>query len=136
MKRQKEELRKYETDPATSWLSAERVAALEQMGAIFSWSSASLLRAGESEPRAWEESRALLEEHAAAHGGDCNVPARWEDDPQLGRWMHMQKVQWRKYEADPATSSLSAERVAALRQMGALNSWSLAALLRAAARRH
>ena len=72
---QKVQWRKYEADPATSRLSAERVAALRQMGAISSWSSASLLRAVESEPRTWEESRALLEEYRDAHSGDCNVPA-------------------------------------------------------------
>ena len=78
----------------------------------------------------------LLEAYRDAHDGCCNVPGRWKDDPQLGQWVMTQKAQWRKYKADPATSQLSAERVAALQQMGALNSWSLAALLRAAARRH
>ena len=51
------------------------------------------------------------------------MPQTWEDDPPLGRWVHTQKAQWRKYKADPATSWLSAERVAALRQMGAIDSW-------------
>ena len=32
-------------------------------------------------------------------------------------------MQWHKYEADPATSQLSAERVVALREMGAIDSW-------------
>ena len=73
--------------------------------------------------RTWEESRALLEAYRDAHGGDCNVSQRWKDGPQLGEWVHNQKAQWRKYEADPATSRLSAERVAALRQMGAIDSW-------------
>ena len=58
-----------------------------------------------------------------AHGGDCNVPRTWKDDPQLGIWVRDQKAHLRKYEADPATSRLSAERVAALRQMGAIDSW-------------
>ena len=78
---------------------------------------------GRKQPRTWEESRALLEAYRDAHGGDCNVPARWEDDPRLGGWVMHQKAQWRKYEADPATSSMGAERVAALRQMGAIDSW-------------
>ena len=91
---------------------------------------------GRKQSRTWEESRVRLEAYRDAHGGDCNVPQRWKDDQPLGGWVKWQKAQWRKYEADPATSWLSAERVAALEQMGALNSWSLAALLRAAARRH
>ena len=80
------------------------------------------------------ESRALLEAYRDAHGGCCNVPQRWKDDPQLGVWVHTQKAQLRKYEADPATSHLSAERVVALREMGAIDSWSLAFLLRSAER--
>ena len=51
------------------------------------------------------------------------MPQRWKDDPQLGEWVNKQKVQFRKYEADPATSRLSAERVLALREMGAIDSW-------------
>ena len=128
VRHQKTQWRKYEANPATSWLSAERVAALRLMGALNSWSSASLLRAVESEPRTWEESRALLEAYRDAHDGCCNVPKTWKDDPQLGMWVIYQKVQFRKYEADPATSRLSAERVVALREMGAIDSWSLAFL--------
>ena len=123
---QKVQLRKYEADPATSWLSAERVVALREMGAIDSWSLAFLIRSAErreSEARTWEESRVLLEAYRDAHDGCCNVPQTWKDDPQLGVWVKDQKAQWRKYEADPATSQLSAERVAALRQMGAIDSW-------------
>ena len=71
----------------------------------------------------WDESRARLEAYRDAHDGCCNVPRRWKDDPQLGEWVHTQKTQLRKYEADPATSALSAERVAALEQMGATESW-------------
>ena len=108
------------------------------MGAIDSWSLACLLRLverRESEARTWEESRALLEAYRDAHDGCCNVPAKWKDDPQLAKWVMRQKSELRKYEADPATSSLSAERVLALREMGAIDSWSLAFLIRSAERR-
>ena len=81
---------------------------------------------GRKQSRTWEESRALLEAYRDAHDGCCNVPQTWKDDPQLGQWVMTQKAQFRKYEADPATSSLSAERVVALREMGAIDSWSLA----------
>ena len=70
----------------------------------------------------------LLEAYRDAHDGCCNVPRTWKDDPQLGVWVKYQKAQFRKYEADPATSELSAERVMALREMGAIDSWSLAFL--------
>ena len=77
----------------------------------------------------------LLEAYRDAHDGCCNVPVTWKDDPQLGWWVMTQKVQFRKYEADPATSLLSAEHVVALREMGAIDSWSLAFLIRSAERR-
>ena len=115
--RQKAQFRKYEADPATSSLSVERVVALREMGAIDSWSLAFLIRSVKSEARTWEESRVLLEAYRDAHDGCCNVPATWKDDPQLGTWVNWQKAQFRKYEADPATSSLSADRVVALREM-------------------
>ena len=126
MDNQKFQFRKYEADPATSRLSAERVVALREMGAIDSWSLAFLIwsvERRETEARTWEESRALLQAYRDAHDGCCNVPAKWKDDPQLGMWVSKQKSQFRKYEADPATSQLSAERVVALREMGAIHSW-------------
>ena len=73
--------------------------------------------------RSWEESRARLQEYRDRHEGDCNVPEAWKKDPDLGKWVKEQKAQWQKYEADPATSSLSAERVSALKRMGATRSW-------------
>ena len=68
-----------EADPATSELSAERVLALREMGAIDSWR--------ERSSRTWEGSRVLLEAYRDAHDGCCNVPKRWKDDPQLGLWV-------------------------------------------------
>ena len=112
---QKVQFRKYEADPATSSLSAERVLALREMGAIDSWRERSL--------RTWEESRLRLEVYRDTHDGCCNVPQKWKDDLQLGKWVDNQKVQFRKYEEDPATSTLSAERFSALEQMGAIKSW-------------
>ena len=100
------------------------------MGATSSWLAASLIRLMDTEARTWEESRVRLEAYRDTHKGCCNVPRGWKDDPQLGSWVKWQKVQFRKYEEDPATSQLSAERVSALQQMGAIGSWSLASLIR------
>ena len=68
-----------------------------------------------------EVSRARLEAFRDSHGGDCNVPQTSKEDPRLGTWVRWQKARYR-VQADPATSQLSAERVAALRQMGAIDS--------------
>ena len=64
----------------------------------------------------WENKRIRLEAYRDSHGGDCNVPQKWKDDPQLGWWVMNQKTQWRK-------EKLSAERLTALEQMGAIKSW-------------
>ena len=73
--------------------------------------------------KAWEEKRVRLEVYRDTHKGCCNVPRGWKDDPQLGMWVNNQKREFRKYEEDPATSKLSAERFSALQQMGAIASW-------------
>ena len=121
--RQKTEFRKYKMDPSKSWLSAERVSLLKEMGAIDSWLTASLIRTMNTNPRTWEESYALLKAYRDAHGGCCNVPDRWKKDPQLGLWVKKQKAQWR-------SSKMSAERVSLLKEMGAIDSWLFASLIR------
>ncbi len=121
--RQKTEFRKYNMDPSKSWLSAERVSLLKEMGAIDSWFTASLIRSMDTEKRTWEESCALLKAYRDAHGGDCNIPAKWKDDPQLGGWVHRQKAQFRMYKVDPAMSWLNAERISSLEKIGAIKSW-------------
>ena len=42
---------------------------------------------GRKQYRTWEASRTRLEAYRDAHGGDCNVPRTWKDDPQLGKWV-------------------------------------------------
>ena len=120
---QKTEFRKYKMDPSKSWLSAERVSLLKEMGAIDSWLTASLIRTMNTNPRTWEESYALLKAYRDAHGGCCNVPDSYKDDPQLGLWVKKQKAQWR-------SSKMSAERVSLLKEMGAIDSWLTASLIR------
>ena len=78
---------------------------------------------GRKQPRTWEESRVRLEAYRDTHEGCCNVPRGWKDDPQLAEWVKTQKKQFRKFEEDPATSRLSAERVSLLKEMGAIKSW-------------
>ena len=114
--RHKTGFRNYKMDPSKSWLSAERVSLLKEMGAIDSWLTASLIRSMNTKARTWEESYALLKAYSDAHGGDCNIPAKWKDDPQLGGWVHRQKAQWR-------SSKMSAERVSLLEKIGAIKSW-------------
>ena len=44
----------------------------------------------------------------------------------LATWVKNQKTQYRKYETDPSTSQLTAERVDKLKELGALGDWGLA----------
>ena len=66
---------------------------------------------------------ARLKTYRDTHNGSCNVPYRYPEDSKLGRWVWTQRSELRKYEKDPETSTLSAERISALEQMGAIKSW-------------
>ena len=70
---------------------------------------------------AWEEKLAELAAYKAMPGhGHCNVPnfANARADSLLGKWVRAQRKQKIKYDADPAASSLTAERVAKLEELG------------------
>ena len=43
--------------------------------------------------------------------GDCKVPARWPENPQLSTWVHEQRKRWRR-------GKLSQERIRKLEQVG------------------
>jgi REP element-mobilizing transposase RayT len=99
---------KYDADPATSHLTAERVARLEAVG--FAW---------DARVAAWEEKLGELAAFKAMPGhGHCRVPLGYQASPQLGGWVSKQRVHKSKYDADPAASSLTAEQVAKLDALG------------------
>ncbi|MBV8878666.1 MAG: helicase associated domain-containing protein [Planctomycetaceae bacterium] len=80
-------------------LRPDRVALLESLQ--FSWSgqeTLAVLRAS-----AWESGYSRLEAYRLAHG-DCNVPARWEQDPALGRWVAAQRTLRRQGRLEAARS--------------------------------
>ena len=70
-----------------------------------------------------------LKAYADAHGGDFNVPHS-HSDFKLYSWMASQRGECKKYEADPATSTLTSKRLEMLEQVGAILSWKEAALRR------
>ena len=43
----------------------------------------------------WDEMFEKLLEYRKLHG-DCNVPQRWEEDTELGRWVNTQRIHYRR----------------------------------------
>ena len=84
---------------AKNELSSERVARLEQLG--FVWDAFSV---------AWDEMFAELEAYKLTNG-DCTVPKKWQENPELGIWCGTQKYNY-------ARNNLSQDRIQRLEQLG------------------
>ena len=80
-------------------LSQDRVTRLKELG--FVWNQFAL---------AWEEMFAVLVAYKRTHG-DCDVPLRWKDNPQLGRWCNQQRSIF-------GSNNLSQDHVTRLEQLG------------------
>ena len=80
-------------------LSGDRIRRLDVQG--FKWNARNDL---------WEEMFGALADYKRLHG-HCDVPAIWPKNPQLGRWVHIQR-QFRK------RNTLSAERIKQLNATG------------------
>jgi hypothetical protein len=78
-------------------LNKERTRRLEQLGFVWDLKNAK-----------WEKMFSALVEYRDSHG-DCNVPARWPENPQLGLWAS--NIRRRK-------ESLSDEKVRRLDELG------------------
>jgi hypothetical protein len=65
----------------------------------------------------WEAQLARLAVYKAAHG-DCSVPQRWAEDPQLGRWVHKQQTFKRKLDRGEPSRGMTVERAAKLEALG------------------
>ena len=65
----------------------------------------------------FEAQLARLAAYKAAHG-DCNVPQRWAEDPQLGKWVSDQRNYKRKLDRDEINPRMTAERAARLTALG------------------
>ncbi len=83
----------------SSKLSPEHIKLLEDIG--FVWDPIDAR---------WEEMFAVLETYKQIHD-DCNVPAKWEENPELGQWCYVQRRTYRK-------NKISPERINRLEQIG------------------
>ena len=59
----------------------------------------------------WDTKFHELVAYKNAHGGSCNVPQGYAENPQLGRWVSYQRQQYNKFQQDPSTSSMTQERI-------------------------
>lgn len=93
-----------ENKPST--MTSERIEALE--GLDFVWSMCDHVD--------WEERLEELYQYKNKHG-DCLVPNKYADNPQLGTWVNKQRTQYKRMmEGNP--SSMTPERARALERLG------------------
>ena len=60
----------------------------------------------------WDTKFYELVAYKDAHGGSCNVPiGEYAENPQLGTWVDNQRTQYKKFQQDPSTSSMTQERI-------------------------
>ena len=59
----------------------------------------------------WHTKLNELVAYKDTHGGSCNVPKRYAENPQLGRWVSNQRTQYKKFQQDPSTSFMIQERI-------------------------
>ena len=89
-----------------SQVTEERIALLESIG--FEW----VLRTVTE----WEVRFEELKDYQSKHG-HCNVPQKWNENPQLGRWVNNQRAQYRLYN-EGKKSLITEERIALLESIG------------------
>ena len=59
----------------------------------------------------WDMKLNELVAYKDAHGGSCNVPRRYAENPQLGTWVDNQRRAYKKFQQDPSTSFMTQERI-------------------------
>ena len=59
----------------------------------------------------WETKFNELVAYKDTHGGSCNVPRGYAENPQLGNWVNNQRKQYKKFQQDPSTSPMTQERI-------------------------
>ena len=65
----------------------------------------------------WEAQLAKLKKYKRQHG-DCCVPSRWAEDPQLGGWVQRQRKFKKALDRGEPCEGMTAARVAWLTALG------------------
>ena len=98
---QRTQYKKFQQDPATSYMTQERIERLESIA--FQW--------GVTLSAEWDMKFNELVAYKDTHGGSCNVPKGYAENPQLGNWVGTQRKQYKKFQQHPSTSSMTQERI-------------------------
>jgi hypothetical protein len=109
---QRQGKQKLDRSEPSKGMTAERAARLTTLRYV--WEPP---RHGHPQEKKWAAQLAQLAAYKAAHG-DCNVPARWADDPRLGTWVRDQRHRQRKRAHGEPGSGRTAERAARLAALG------------------
>jgi hypothetical protein len=72
---------------------------------------------GKRDDAGWEVQLAKLKAYRQRHG-DCIVPNRWAEDPQLGRWVDRQRQYKKKLDRGESSEGMTAARAAKLEALG------------------
>ena len=103
---QRSEYKKFQVDPKSSDLSAERIIRLEDEG--FVWSV--------TERVPWRQRRTELEAYKRTHG-DCNVPESYGENLKLAKWVARQRAEYSKFK-NGKKSAMKHEHLLILENMG------------------
>jgi hypothetical protein len=94
-------------------MSAERAAKLEAIGCEFTKGFVWIA----TEDVTWEVQLAQLMAYKVQHS-DCKVPSNWPENPQLGRWVSLQRVCKNSLDTGEPCRGMKVERVAKLDALG------------------
>ena len=65
----------------------------------------------------WDTKFNELVAYKDRHGGSCNVPFQYAENPQLGKWVSNQRTQYKKFLQDPSKSHMTQERIERLKSI-------------------
>jgi hypothetical protein len=104
--------RKFDHGEPQGRMTSERVVKLTALG--FMWDPGSGAQVNDVK---WKAKLVKLATYKAKYG-DCNVPLRWAEDPQLGKWANDQRSNKRKLDRGEPCEAMTVERAARLTALG------------------
>ncbi|CAJ1929463.1 unnamed protein product [Cylindrotheca closterium] len=107
VKRQRYQYKLKAAGKAPSTMTDDRIKKLEDVG--FVWNTHALT---------WDKRLKELVEYCKKHGGDCNVPSNYPENPELATWIKCQRRQFKLFSKGAKESSMTLERINALNELG------------------